>query len=118
MSTNDLNDSTLSRLSKAADWLQRLHQSPDEELLLEKCLRWLDAAPENAASFERMETVWQAMGQLATNSRADADSQCGSRELQAGKPGGLVRRRVPATMPPVKQQLPRPARISRPPAQA
>jgi len=96
MSRNDLNDPTLSRLSKAANWLQCLHQSPVDELLLEKCQRWLHAAPENARAFERMETVWQAFGQLATKSHA------------APSP---VRRCVAATMPPVKQQLPRPVRL-------
>ena len=135
MSRNALNDSTLWRLRTAADWLQRLHQSPGNELLCERCQRWLDAAPENAKAFERMETVWQAIGQLATISRTATEiseiaapparmtglaSQCASRGLQAAKQSGqsLGRRCVAATLAPVKQQLPRPTRIARPPAQA
>jgi ferric-dicitrate binding protein FerR (iron transport regulator) len=133
MSRNDLNDLTLSRLSKAADWLQRLYQSPDDDLLLEKCQRWLDAALENAKAFESMEMLWQAMGQLATKStpqmsqsaRAaartmDLDSQCGGRQMRATKQGvqSAARHCVAATMAPVKQQLPHAPRLSRPPAQA
>jgi ferric-dicitrate binding protein FerR (iron transport regulator) len=135
MSGNDLNDSTLWRLRTAADWLQRLHQSPGDELLCERCQRWLEGAPENAKAFERMETVWQAMGQLATISRAATGisdiaaptarisglaSRCASRKLQAARQAGQSsgRRCAAATLPPVKQQLPRPTRISRPPAQA
>jgi ferric-dicitrate binding protein FerR (iron transport regulator) len=133
MSRNDLNDLTLSRLSKAAYWLQRLYQSPDDGLLLEKCQRWLDAAAENAKAFESMETLWRAVGQLATksappispNARSAArqthvDSQSGSGELRATKQGGQVAARhcVAATMAPAKQQLPPTPRMSRPPAQA
>jgi ferric-dicitrate binding protein FerR (iron transport regulator) len=135
MSRNDLNDSTLWRLRTAADWVQRLHQSPGNELLCDRCQRWLDASPENAKAFERMEIVWQAIGQLATISWAATEiseiaapaagmsglaSQCASRELQAARQASQSagRRCVAATLAPVKQQLPRPTRISRPPAQA
>ena len=104
MSRNDLNDSTLWRLRTAADWLQRLHQSPGNELLCERCQRWLDGAPENAKAFERMETVWQAIGHLATISRAATEIA----EIAAPA----------ARMTGLAQQLPRPIRISRPPAQA
>ena len=105
MSGNDLNESTLSRLSSAANWLQRLHQSPDDELLLDKCQRWLDAAPENVTAFERMESVWQAVGRLATPS------------LDHGRQP-RIRRRVPPGVAPVKQHLAHGVRISQPPAQA
>jgi len=100
-----LNDPTLSRLSRAANWLQRLHQSPDDELLLEKCQRWLDAATENVVAFERMETVWQAVGLLLTPS----PDHC----IQP-----RIRPRVPPVVAPVKQPLARGARTFPPPAQA
>jgi ferric-dicitrate binding protein FerR (iron transport regulator) len=100
-----LNDPTLSRLSTAANWLQRLHQCPEDERLLEKCQRWLDAATENVVAFERMETVWQAVGLLLTPS----PDHC----IQP-----RIRRRVPPVVAPVKQPLARGARIFPPPAQA
>jgi ferric-dicitrate binding protein FerR (iron transport regulator) len=75
MSMNDLNDSTLSRLGNAANWLQRLHQSPDDDSLFEKCRRWLDADPENVKAFERMQTVWQAIGELAIVSQEASESR-------------------------------------------
>jgi ferric-dicitrate binding protein FerR (iron transport regulator) len=128
-----LNDLTLSRLGKAADWLQRLYQSPDDGLLLAKCQRWLEAATENAKAFESMEVLWRAMGQLPTSSapaiaptaraaarKSHLDSQSGHGGFRATKQGGpaTTRHCVAATMPPAKQQLPRTARMSRPPAQA
>jgi hypothetical protein len=134
MIRNDLNDAMLLRLSRAANWLQRLHQSPDDKSLLEKCRRWRDVAPENAKAFERMETVWQAMDQLATISRASpgsaetawptaciaaVESQRGSCHLQDGNRRGqmLVRVRLRATLPLSRNRLPRTARIFWPPAQ-
>ena len=134
MSKNDLNDSTLSRLSQAADWLQRLHQSAGDDVLLE-CERWLDRAVENAEAFERIEMVWQAMGQLAIIARArpavvDTAALFGATtemnglrargKSQAKKPvvQSPVRRCSPATMAAVKPQLPFTIRISRPPARA
>ncbi len=134
MNKNDLNDSTLSRLSEAAEWLQRLHQSADDETLLE-WQRWLDQAVENAQAFERMETVWQAMGQLAAIERARSalvdtaapfgrmtatQAQCAGRESLAEMPGAhpSARRCAPATIAAVKPQLPFTLRSSRPPARA
>jgi hypothetical protein len=79
MGKKQLNDSTLLRLSKAAHWLQRLHQSPDDGSLVRRCRLWCAADPANAVAFERMETVWQAIGQLATIARASADNPEGTR---------------------------------------
>jgi hypothetical protein len=134
MNRNDLNDSTLSRLSQAADWLQRLNQSAGDDVLLE-CQRWLDHAVENAEAFERIEVVWQAMGQLATIARAlpvvvdtavsfGATTQMNRRRArgksQPKKPvvQSPVRRCSAATIAAVKPQLPFTLRISRPPARA
>jgi ferric-dicitrate binding protein FerR (iron transport regulator) len=110
MSRNDLNDSTVSRLCEAADWLQRLHEAGDDVQLLKKCQRWLDQAIENAAAFERMEAVWQAVGRLTGSSRAQS--------LIAGVAQPPACRCIPAAISTVKQQLSQPARISLPPAQA
>jgi ferric-dicitrate binding protein FerR (iron transport regulator) len=134
MNKNDVNDSTLSRLSEAADWLQRLHQCASDEVLLE-CQRWLDYAVENAEAFERIEVVWQAMGQLAAIASAqsavvDTAASFGAltamngrrtrAKSQAKKPvvQSAVRRCSPATIAAVKPQLPFTIRISRPPARA
>jgi len=73
MGKKQLNDLTLLRLSKAARWLQCLHQSPDDGSLVRRCRRWCAADLANAKAFERMETVWQAIGQLATIAPASAD---------------------------------------------
>src|ERR1700728_247458 len=64
MGKKHLNGSALTRLSKAAYWLQRLHRSPDDEPLFQRCRRWCAAHPANADALERMQTVWRAIGQL------------------------------------------------------
>lgn len=134
MNKNDLSDSTLSRLSEAAEWLQRLHQYADDKTLLE-CQRWLDQAVENAEAFERMQTVWQAMGQLAAIERTRSalidtvapfgrmtavHAQCAGRKSLAEMPGvqPSARRCAPATIAAAKPQLPFTLRMSRPPARA
>jgi hypothetical protein len=129
----DLNDLTLSRLGRAARWLQRLEQSPNDQSLRERCQRWRDATPENAQAFERMVLVWQAIGQLAAAScaaleisdmsdspvRPIAVNQRGRHALQRSRSARqtTIRACAPESVSPARQRPPRAAQPGRPPAQ-
>src|SRR5579863_172118 len=128
MSREHLNDSTLLHLTKAARWLQRLHQSPDDGALWTKCQRWQDACPENARAFERMVLVWQAIGQLAVLSPTVAATPkipavtartVGHRRgfCTTQRSHSVVRTCVRETVSSAKQRLPHAAQPERTPAQ-
>lgn len=59
MSTNKGN-LTVQALEEAADWLQRLQESPCDEKLLGEWLKWCSAAPGNLEAFERVQATWGA----------------------------------------------------------
>jgi ferric-dicitrate binding protein FerR (iron transport regulator) len=119
MGKKHLSGSALTRLTKAAYWLQRLHQSPDDEPLFRRCRRWCAAHPANADAFERLETVWHAIGQLEspgmtrqTVRALPMERLLGRVDSQQGN--ALNPPLTRATAPPVKQRLPRAPRIYRP----
>ncbi len=51
---------TAHQLEQAAEWLQRLQDSPCDEHLLNEWLKWCGAAPGNLDAFEQMQAMWEA----------------------------------------------------------
>ena len=44
----------------AADWLQRLQSSPQDEALLKEWLQWCQSDPQNLAAFDRVRIMWDS----------------------------------------------------------
>ncbi|HEY8506921.1 MAG TPA: FecR domain-containing protein [Steroidobacteraceae bacterium] len=53
-------DVPATQLAEAAEWLQRLHDSPGDEKLLGEWLKWCSADPGNLEAFDRIQNVWGA----------------------------------------------------------
>jgi transmembrane sensor len=61
------------RMEVAADWLVRLHDSPDDEVLVAAWLQWCEEDPRNLSEFQSAQAVWhaaRAVGSQAFDSRA------------------------------------------------
>src|SRR5258708_8091901 len=48
------------RMELAADWLQRLQSSPQDEALLKEWLQWCQSDPQNLAAFDRVRIMWDS----------------------------------------------------------
>lgn len=62
---NDMDDMALDSVEQAARWLIRLRETPDDDQLLSEWLAWCEAAPDNLATFERLRSTWQLMGEAS-----------------------------------------------------
>jgi transmembrane sensor len=51
----------IERMELAADWLQRLQSSPQDEALLKEWLQWCQSNPENLAAFDRVRSMWDSL---------------------------------------------------------
>ena len=53
-------DPEIERMQAAADWLVRLHDSPDDEALVAAWLQWCEEDPRNLDEFKSAQSVWHA----------------------------------------------------------
>ncbi len=86
MSTEN-EDLTTQQLEEAAEWLQRLRDSPSDEKLLGEWLKWCGAAAGNLDAFDRMQAVWGAFDAPEVISAANR-----LRVQRAGESGAQRRR--------------------------
>lgn len=59
-------DSELDRMTAAAEWLVRLHDSPGDEALIAAWLQWCEDDPGNLHEFRSAQSVWYAATPAAT----------------------------------------------------
>ncbi|HEY4368822.1 MAG TPA: FecR domain-containing protein [Steroidobacteraceae bacterium] len=65
-------DPELERMEAAAQWLVRLHDSPDDETLVTAWLQWCEEDPRNLHEFKAAQSVWHAATPLDVD-LTDAD---------------------------------------------
>ena len=75
------------QLAEAAEWLQRLQDSPCDESVLGDWVKWCNATPGNLDAFERVQATWAAFDLpevVATANRLRAQHEAEAQEPRRG----------------------------------
>jgi len=72
----------IERMELAADWLQRLRSSTQDQALLKEWLEWCQSNPQNLAAFDRVRSVWDSFDDPTVRKIA----QAGRSRQQTGAP--------------------------------